>query len=290
MPPATSDPIPVRHRHHAGPARHDAADRAVEPDGDGRERHADQSGLDRCDRHRRRHRLPGRALPGRRLQHLRPDRDADRPRPSTTPGSPPPPATATACAPPMPPATSDPIPIGHRHHAGPARHDAADRAVEPDGDGPERHADQPGLDRRHRYRRRHRLPGRALPGRRLQHLRPDRDAERRRPSATPGSPPPPATATASARPTPPATSDRIPTPPAPRPWPRRPPTGTISFVQVNAATPQTAADHGCRHRTGGAGGRQPERRRGRLERRRPLRSRRSPTAPATPMRWPSAGR
>ena len=134
----------------------------------------------------------------------------------------------------------------------------------------ERHADQSRLDRRHRYGRRDRLPGRALPGRRLQHLRPDRDADRRRRSATPGSPPPPVTATASARPMPPGTSDRIPTPPAPRPRrPGRRP-GSISFVQVNAATPQTAADHGRRHVPGGAVGRQPECRRGWLERRRSL--------------------
>ena len=39
----------------------------------------------------------------------------------------------------------------------------------------QRHPDQPLLDRLHRQRRRRRLPDRALPGRRLQQLHPDRD-------------------------------------------------------------------------------------------------------------------
>ena len=79
-------------------------------------------------------------------------------------------------------------------------------------------ADGPGLDGGHRQRRRDRLPGRALPGRRLHELRPDRHRRPARPSATPASRPPRATATACAPPTPPATWARTPTSPAP---PRR---------------------------------------------------------------------
>ena len=46
-------------------------------DGDGRLREPDQPRLDGLDRQRRRHRLPGRALPGRGLLELRPGGDAD---------------------------------------------------------------------------------------------------------------------------------------------------------------------------------------------------------------------
>ena len=76
-----------RHRHHARGARHDAAVGADRADRDGGERDPDQPHVDGLDRQRRRHRLPGRALPGRGLHQLRADRHADRRPPSTTPAS-----------------------------------------------------------------------------------------------------------------------------------------------------------------------------------------------------------
>ena len=61
---------------------------------------------------------------------------------------------------------------------------------------------------------------------------------------------------------------------------------TPSFVQVNSATPQTAAEHGGDGVHQGAGGRRPERRGHRVERLDGERHRRSPTAPATPTSSP----
>ena len=136
--------------------------------------HRDRPLLGRIDRQRRRHRLPDRALPGRELHQLRPDRDPHRHRPTRTlaltastsysyrvratdaagnlsPYS----NTATATTP--TPDTQPPIAAGD-----------ADR------DRGQRHRDRPLLGRVHRQRRRHRLPGRALPGRELHQLRPDR--------------------------------------------------------------------------------------------------------------------
>ena len=60
------------------------------------------------------------------------------------------------------------------------RHDRAHGSIGPDGDRGELEPDQPLVDGGHRQRRRHRLPGRTLPGRRLLHLRRDR-APRARP-------------------------------------------------------------------------------------------------------------
>ena len=74
------------------------------------------------------------------------------------------------------------------------------------------------LGRGDRQRRGHRLPHRALPGRRLHQLRRDRDHRRRHQLQRHQPPPPaPATATASAPTTPPPTSAPTPTPPPPRP-------------------------------------------------------------------------
>ena len=99
---------PDRHEHagRAGRSRHDAAVGAVGADRHGGRRHPDQPQLDRLDRQRRRHRLPRRALPGRRPAPTSP-RSARRPRRrSTTPGWQPRPPTATGCAPSTRPTTS----------------------------------------------------------------------------------------------------------------------------------------------------------------------------------------
>ena len=101
-----------------------------------------------------------------------------------------------------------------------ARHHPADRAHHPPGHRRQLHPDQPQLGRRDRQRRRHRLPARALPGRRLHRLHPDRDPHRHHRHRQRASPPPPATPTASAPPTPPPTS--APTRPPPPPSPSRP--------------------------------------------------------------------
>ena len=150
------------------PARHAGRDRGL--------RRRDRPRLDGLDRQRRRHRLPDRALPQRRL-HLRADRHRHGTTPPTaTPASPPTPATATASAPPTPPATSAPTPTppppprrpGHAPPTQPGT--LAATAVSA-------RRDRPRLGRLDRQRRRHRLPGRALPDRRL-HLRPDRHHQR----------------------------------------------------------------------------------------------------------------
>ena len=98
---------------------------------------------------------------------------------------------------------------------------------------------RPVLGRLHRQRR-HRLPDRALLGRQLHQLHPDRRHRRHRHHATrtPASAPPPATATGSAPPTPPATSAPTPTPPAPPPPPdTTPPTqpGTLTATAVSGS-------------------------------------------------------
>ena len=100
-----------RHRHHPG-AGHAAADAADRAD---RERDLGRRGrpvLDRLDRQRRRHQLPGRTLPQPRAApspRSAPPATAPAP-PTRTPPSPPAPATATASAPPTPPPTSAPTP------------------------------------------------------------------------------------------------------------------------------------------------------------------------------------
>ena len=125
-------------------------------------------------------RLPARTLPGQRLQQLRPDRHPHRHRATTTPAvSRLAPATATASAPPTPPATS-------------SRYSNIAGATTP-STGHARRRPQPGtltatavsaseidlgLGGLHRQRRRHRLPARTLPGRRLHQLRPDRHRHR----------------------------------------------------------------------------------------------------------------
>ena len=135
----------------------------------------------RLDRQRRRHRLPGRALPGRQAAPTSPRSERRRPPASADTGL----AAGTS----------------YRYHvravdaAGnlsaysdivtattpPAGHHAADRAVRVDGIAGRQRPDQPRLDGLDRQRRRHRLPGRALPGRRLHQLRPGRP---RRPRTT----------------------------------------------------------------------------------------------------------
>ena len=62
------------HARHSG---HDGTDGAVGPDCDGGKRHPDQPELDGFDRQRGGDRLSGRALPGRGLLELCPDRDPD---------------------------------------------------------------------------------------------------------------------------------------------------------------------------------------------------------------------
>ena len=95
-----------------------------------------------------------------------------------------PPATATACAPSTPPATSSP-------YSTPSRPPRSADTTPPTPPARLRRdvrssasRDRPRLDGGDRQRRRHRLPGRALPGRRLHHLRPDRDRRPARPTTT----------------------------------------------------------------------------------------------------------
>ena len=161
---------------------HDAADAAGDADGDRGRRQRGRPGLGRLDRQRRRHRLPGRALPGRRLQQLRPDRH---PAPA--------PATRTPAS---APSTSYSYRVRATDAAGnlsPYSNTASATTPTPDTQPPTQpgtltatavsgQRDRPGLGRLHRQRRRHRLPGRALPGRRLH-------------ATSPRSPPPPAPAT-----------------------------------------------------------------------------------------------
>ena len=98
-----------------------------------------------------------------------------------------------------------------------ARHDAAVGAGHADRDRDQQQPGRPQLGRSHRQRRCHRLPRRALPGRRLHQLRrrsrppPHHQLQRHHRQL-----PAPATATASAPTTPPATSAPTPTPPPPR--------------------------------------------------------------------------
>ena len=142
--------------------------------------------LDRLHRQRRRHRLPGRALPGRGLHQLRPGRHADRHhlqrhRPLRRR-----PPTATGSGPSTPPATSAPTPtIATRHHPGRADTTPPSAPTGLTATAGQHRPDQPQLDRLHRQRRRHRLPRRALPGRGLHQLRPGRHADRRPPTTTP---------------------------------------------------------------------------------------------------------
>ena len=66
---------------------------------------------------------------------------------------------------------------GQRHDFGGRRHHAADCARHAGADGGLEYLDQPHLAGRHRCRRGHRLPGRALHRRQLQQLRPGRNAD-----------------------------------------------------------------------------------------------------------------
>ena len=139
--------------------------------------------LGRGDRQRRRHRLPDRALPGRRLHELRPDRaptgtahHLQRHRPQR-----PRPATATGSAPPTPPATSAPTRnIASATTPAPPTRTPPSAPGDADRDRGQQRPDRSHLGRGDRQRRRHRLPDRALPGRRLHQLRPDRRADRHR--------------------------------------------------------------------------------------------------------------
>ena len=125
-----------RDRHHPAAADTQAPTAPAQPDRDRGQQRPDRPHLGRVDRQRRRHRLPDRALPGRRLHQLRPDRrrrPAPAP-PTTTPAcTPRAPATATASAPPTPPATSAPTPTP-RTATTPAAADtqAADRSRDAD--------------------------------------------------------------------------------------------------------------------------------------------------------------
>ena len=160
--------------------RHDAADGADRADGDRGQREPDQPRLDGVDRQRRRHRLPGRALPGRGLHQLRPGRrrptgtDLQRHRPRRSHQLPLPRAGGRRRRQPERLLRRSPRrPRRRRRHDGA---DGADRARRRPRSAPTQiNLDLDGLDRQ---RRRHRLPGRALPGRELHQLRPGRDADR----------------------------------------------------------------------------------------------------------------
>ena len=155
-----------------------AADGADRADRDAGFSQPDQPHLDRLDRQRRCHRLPGRALPGRDVHELRPGRDPDR-HDFQQHGS----------------GRRDDLPVpgagggrgrkperllerAERDHAAGSRHAGAEHARRIHGDRCLLEPDQPRLDRLDRQRRRDRIPGRALPGRRLLELRPGRDPDR----------------------------------------------------------------------------------------------------------------
>ena len=171
------DPGGHEHADRPARARHAAADGPDRPHGERGQPEPDQPGLERLDRQRRRHRLPGRALPGRRLLQLRPGRDParhllQRHRPDPVDELQLPRARGRRRRQP-----ERVLGRAERDHAGGARHAAAHGPDRADGDGGLGQPDQPGLERLDRQRRRHRLPGRALPGRRLLQLPPDRDPD-----------------------------------------------------------------------------------------------------------------
>ena len=169
----------LRHRDRSDPRqRHHATDRSYGAHSDGGGPDGDQYRLDGLNRQRRRHRLPGRALPGRGLHQLRPDRHAHchhlrRHRPGALDHLPLPGPGGRR--------SRQPQHLLHCRHgddAGRFGHHAPDR---PDGvDGDRRRFQSGGaeLDGIQRQCRRRRLPGRALPGRGLHQLRPDRHAHR----------------------------------------------------------------------------------------------------------------
>ena len=116
----------------------------------------------------------------------------------------------------------DPDRPGHPDQPAGPGHDAADAAGDADRERGLRRRGRPGLGRLERQRRRHRLPGRALPqGAGCTNRQIGATGGSTTATRTPASPPPPATATASAPPTPPATSAPTRTPPAPPRRPRR---------------------------------------------------------------------
>ena len=190
-----------------------------------------RSQLGRSHRQHRRHRLPHRTLPGRRLQQLRRDRDDHRhhnqlqrhhhrgrhklqlPRPRKR-------------------RHPQPRPLHqHRHRLDPQpRPDPALGAGHAERDRDQRHPRRSQLERGNRQRRRHRLPDRTLPGRRLQQLRPDRDHRRHQLQRHQRRRQTPATATASAQTTPPQTSAPTPTPPPPQPRSQTGPTPVAAYA------------------------------------------------------------
>ena len=156
----------------------------------------DQPELDGLDRQRRRHRVSGRALPGRGLHQLRPGRDATGNAAFSNTGL----AArhqlhATACARSMPPATS----AAYSNTA--SGHDAVGTRHR------RRRRRRRGLTRQRAARSQinlswtastdnvggHRVSGRAVPGRGLHNFAQIGDTGRHRPSATPAWPPTPAT-------------------------------------------------------------------------------------------------
>ena len=169
---------------------------------------AGSTGLDGLDRQRRRDRLPGRAVPGHRLHQLRPGRNADhhglqQHRAGGQHRLPLPGAGRRRRGQPEslldhrdPPNARAPTP-----HRPTAPTGLTATAVEPD-------ADQPGLDGVDRQRRRDRLPRRALPGRGLHELRPDRHRDDDQPQRHRPDYRRPPTATGCGRPTRRATSAR----------------------------------------------------------------------------------
>ena len=166
-----------RHGDDAGRGRHHGAVGADGAGRDGGQHHPDRPELDRLDRQRRRHRLPGRALPGSELHQLRPGRHADGDRLQRHRLRRPRPPTATRCGRSTPPATSADTPRSPRRRRRRDRHHGAVGADRAGRHGARHDPDRPELDRLDRQRRRHRLPGRALPGRGLHQLRPGRDAD-----------------------------------------------------------------------------------------------------------------
>ena len=158
--------------------RHDRRRRSRRAERDGGRHQRDQPVLDRLDRQRRRHRLPDRALPGRRLHQLHPDRDQHDGTSYNDTG-----LTAGNTYSYRVRATDASSNLSPYSNTATATTPAAD------GQPPtapsnltatagQRRRDRPRLDRAHRQRLRQRLPHRTLPRRRLQHLQPDRHHQR----------------------------------------------------------------------------------------------------------------
>ena len=145
---------------------HDPADAAGDADRDRGLRQRDRPVLGCLHRQRRGHRLPGRALPGRGLHQLRPDRHRRTGTGTTYKDTSVSASQHLQLSGPRDRRRRQPQPLlEHRQRDHPdARHAAADAAGNADRECGQRQRGRSVLGCLHRQRRCHRLPGRALPG------------------------------------------------------------------------------------------------------------------------------